>query len=325
MPDKEKLLEMYYLMQCTRKFEEAILVLFEENKIRGAIHLGIGQEASTGGVAALREEDWIIPSHRGHGQSLAKGTPAKFVMAELLGKKTGVCKGRGGTVHISDMSRRNLGVCAIIGGSFCNAVGVGMAIKMDKKDDIILVYFGDGAVNEGNFHESLNMASIWKLPVVFLCENNGFALTVPFEYATAGKDVSKRAVAYDMPGVRIDGNDVLAVYDAVTEAAARARSGGGPTLIESVTYRWEGHWLGDPEVYRSREEVEHWKSKCPIKRFETMLLAENKASMEELNELEKRAENEIKEAVEFAESSPVADTATVTDDVFVDNAEGSGW
>ena len=326
MIGKEKYLQIYSYMQRTRKFEEAVATLFEANRLRGSVHLGIGQEATTGGgLAAIRDTDWLIPSHRGHGQSICKGTGAKPIMAELMGKATGCCKGRGGTAHISDMAVKNLGVCAIIGGSFCNAVGVGLALKMDQKEDILLVYCGDGAINEGNFHESMNMASIWKLPIVFLCENNGYAISVPFAYATAGQDISGRAAAYAMPGVKVDGNDAEAVYLAVSEAAERARSGLGPTLIEAVTGRWKGHWLGDPEVYRSREEVAEWIRKCPIKRLEKKLLEQGIAAPEELETISKKAQAEIDEAIRFAEESPVEDPDQVEKGIFADRFEGSGW
>jgi pyruvate dehydrogenase E1 component alpha subunit len=306
-------------MQKARKFEEMVATLFEQNRMRGSVHIGIGQEAIlAGAIGALRETDYIIPSHRGHGEDIAKGTHSKYLMAELFGKETGVCRGRGGTAHMADMSKRNLGVCAIIGGSFCNAIGAGLAIKMDKKDDVMVVFFGDGAQNQGTFHESLNMAAIWKLPVVFLCENNGYAITVPFTYATAVDKVSKRAASYDMPGVTVDGNDVFAVYDAVTEAAERARQGHGPSIVECVTGRWKGHWLGDPEVYRCREEVACWIEKCPILRLEKALLDQGIATKAELEKLEAEARAEIDEAIRFAEESPDPDVNTVMDDVFVE-------
>ncbi|MDD5017548.1 MAG: thiamine pyrophosphate-dependent dehydrogenase E1 component subunit alpha [Eubacteriales bacterium] len=326
MIGKEKYLQMYSYMHRTRKFEEAVTRLFESNKLRGSVHIGIGQEACTAaGIAALRDSDWIIPSHRGHGQSICKGTGAAPVMAELMGKATGCCKGRGGTVHISDMKHRNLGVCAIIGGSMCNSVGVGIALKMDKSDSIILVFLGDGANNEGNFHESLNMAAIWKLPIVYLCENNGFAISVSFEKATAGGSIANRATSYGIPGICVDGNDVTEVYETVSEAIERARTGGGPTLIEAKTYRWKGHWLGDPEVYRSREDVQCWIERCPIKRLENKLIESGLATRDELDTIARSADKEIEDAIAFAEESPVEDTAQVEFGVFADRYEGSGW
>jgi len=317
MISREKMLWMYLVMQKARKFEEMVETLFQANRLRGSVHIGIGQEAITAGaIAAIRETDYIIPSHRGHGQDIAKGTHSKYLMAELFGKETGVCRGRGGTAHMSDFARRNLGVCAIIGGSFANAVGVGLSIRMDKTDDVLVVFFGDGAQNQGTFHESLNMASIWKLPIVFLCENNGYAITVPFTYSTAVDRVSKRGRAYNIPGKTVDGNNVMEIYDAVGEAAERARKGEGPSIVECVTGRWKGHWLGDPEVYRTREEVAGWMERCPIQRFEKELLKKGAATKDDLYKLEAEAQTEIDEAVRFAEESPNPDTAKVLDDVF---------
>ena len=244
-----------------------------------------------------------------------------MAMAELMGKETGYCKGRGGSMHIADLEKGNLGANAIVAGGIPIAVGAALASKMKGENKIAISFFGDSATNEGVFHEALNLAAVWKLPVVFVCENNGYGISVPQWQSTSVVDISVRAKAYDIPGVTIDGNDVIEIEKAVGKAIKRARSGEGPTLIECKTYRWYGHWTGDPQVYRTREEVEEWKKKCPIKGFEKYLVDNKLATEEELSKLADQAQKMVDEAAEFALNSPEPDPAHVMDDVFYVPAE----
>ncbi|HHE71655.1 MAG TPA: thiamine pyrophosphate-dependent dehydrogenase E1 component subunit alpha, partial [Chloroflexi bacterium] len=229
-------------MYTIRAFEERAEQLYALGKVHGTMHLSIGEEASAvGSIAALRPDDLILSTHRGHGHCIAKGADLNRMMAEFLGKETGYCRGRGGSMHIADVAGGNLGANGVVGGGLPISVGVGLALRMQKRDQIVLCFFGDGAANNGAFHESLNMAAIWKLPVVFVCENNQYAMSLSVRRAFAIERISDRAAAYGMPGVTVDGNDLLAVYQAVSSAVQRARANQGPTLIENVTYRWRGH------------------------------------------------------------------------------------
>jgi pyruvate dehydrogenase E1 component alpha subunit len=308
--------DIYYMMQLIRKFEEKALSLFEANKLRGSVHLCIGQEAIPASVCSLlREDDYIASTHRGHGHCLAKGADPSKAMAELMGKATGYCKGRGGSMHIADIASGNLGANAIVAGGIGIAVGAALASKLQENGRVAISFFGDGATNEGVFHESLNLAAVWKLPVVFICENNGYGISVPTSQSTAVEDISVRASSYNMEGITVDGNDVIAVLDAAEKAISKARNGGGPSLIECKTYRIMGHWTGDPQTYRTKEEVERWKSRCPIKRFERYLTDRGMPS-EKLKKLEQRAIEEIEKASYFAEQSPEPNPANVMDDVF---------
>lgn len=309
---------IYKKMNQIRCFELKAQSLFEENKLRGSVHLYAGEEAVAAGVCALlRDEDYITSTHRGHGHCIAKGAELDRAMAELMGKATGYCKGRSGSMHIADFTKGNLGANAIVGGGIPIATGAGLASKLRKDDRVTVAFFGDGASNQGTFHESINLASVWKLPVVYVCENNGFGISVPTWQSTSVEDISVRAAAYDIPGVTVDGNDVYAVYEATKEAIARAKSGEGPTLIECKTYRHLGHWTGDPQPYRTREEVEDWKQhNDPIRRMRERLIADGDFTAEELDEIEQAAQNEADEAAEYALSSPEPDPAHVLDDVF---------
>lgn len=316
---KELFLEIYLVMHQIRKFEEKALQLFEQDKLRGSVHLYIGEEAIAASIIALLgDKDYITSTHRGHGHGIAKSRDLKRAFAELMGKETGFCKGRGGSMHICDFAKGNLGANAIVGAGMPIAAGSALAQKMRGTDNVTVTFFGDGASNQGTFHESLNLASLWKLPVIFVCENNGFGISVPAWQSTSVKDIAVRAAGYNLPGYTIDGNDVLAVLDTFSECLARARKGEGPSLIEAKTYRWKGHWTGDPEVYRTREEVEAWMAKCPIKRLRAYLLEQSLASEKELDGLEEQAIKDVEEAVAFALSSPEPDPATVMDDVFAD-------
>lgn len=316
--EKERMIWIYKTMNQIRRFEEKALRLFEENKLRGSVHLYIGQEAIAAAVcSSLTDEDYICSTHRGHGHCIAKGARLDMAMAELMGKGTGYCRGRGGSMHIADIARGNLGANAIVGGGIPIAAGGGLALSLQNKKNVAVAFFGDGASNQGTFHETINMAAIWNLPVIFICENNGYGLTNPVSLSTSVTDIADRAKAYNIPGVVVDGNDVLAVDEAFRTAQQRALAGDGPTLIECKTYRWKGHWTGDPEVYRSREEVISWMTSCPIKRFRQYLLEHQVLSEEELSKVEQDAIDEVEAAAQFAMESPEPDPAGVMDDVFV--------
>ncbi|HUT21402.1 MAG TPA: thiamine pyrophosphate-dependent dehydrogenase E1 component subunit alpha, partial [Anaerolineae bacterium] len=242
-------------MYTIRAFEEMAEQLYTLGKVHGTMHLSIGMEASAvGAIAALRPDDLILSTHRGHGHCIAKGADLERMMAEFMGKETGYCRGRGGSMHIADVEGGNLGANGVVGGGLATAMGVGLGLKMQGSDRICLCFFGDGAANLGPFHESLNMAAIWSLPVVFVCENNQYAMSFSVKRAFAIDRISDRAAAYGMPGTTVDGNDLLAVREAVSEAVQRARGGGGPSLIENVTYRWRGHSKSDANRYRTQEE-----------------------------------------------------------------------
>jgi TPP-dependent pyruvate/acetoin dehydrogenase alpha subunit len=319
---KDKLLEIYRSMQRIRQFESRIRDLAMKNEIPGFVHVSIGEEASATGVcAALRKTDRITSTHRGHGHLLAKGGQLRQMMAELYGKRTGYCKGKGGSMHIVDYSLGILGANGIVGGGLPIATGSGLAAVVAGKDDVTACFFGDGASNEGTFHESLNIAAIWKLPVVFVCENNGYGEFTPMQTVTSVRDIAQRAHGYNIPGVIVDGNDVMEVFGAASEAVARARAGEGPTLLECKTYRWEGHVVGEQAflgdgAYRTQKEIDEWKRKCPVVRFQQFLLGGGKVSKTELERIENETSAELDDAIKFARESPLPDPAEVTDDVF---------
>lgn len=322
MIEKERARLIYQNMNRIRCFEMKAVSLFESNKLRGSVHLYVGEEAVASTVCSrLSDSDYIASTHRGHGHCIAKGAALDRAMAELMGKATGYCKGRSGSMHIADFSKGNLGANAIVGGGIPIAVGAALAAKMQNQKKVSVSFFGDGASNEGTFHESLNLASVWKLPVIFVCENNLYGISVPSWQSTSVKDISVRAAAYDMPGITVDGNDVEAIDEAFAAAYERAITGEGPTLIECKTYRWLGHWTGDPQPYRSREEVEQWKEKCPIKRYRAKLLEQGLFTAEELDEIEQNAQAEADAAADFALNSPDPDPATLLDDVFYEGGE----
>ena len=298
-------LEALRQMITIRAFEEMAEQLYALGKVHGTMHLSIGMEASAvGAIAALRPDDLILSTHRGHGHCIAKGADLNRMMAEFMGKESGYCRGRGGSMHIADVQGGNLGANGVVGGGLATAMGVGLGLKLQKRDQVVLCFFGDGAANLGSFHESLNMAAIWKLPVVFVCENNQYAMSYSVRRAFAIERIADRASAYGMPGATIDGNDVLAVTEAVSEAAQRARAGGGPSLIENITYRWRGHSKSDANRYRSQEEIEAWQEKCPIKRFRYRLTSEGLLTQQEADQIEREAHAAIAAAVAFAEASP---------------------
>jgi len=304
-------------MYTTRAFEEMAEQLYAMGKIHGTMHLSIGMEASAiGSIAALRPDDLAMITHRGHGHCIAKGADLNPMMAEFMGKANGYCRGRGGSMHIADVSTGNLGANGVVGGGLATSMGIGLGLKLQKSDRICICFFGDGAANIGPFHESLNMAAIWKLPVVYVCENNQYAMSFSTKRAFAIEKISDRAAAYGMPGVTVDGNDLMAVYEAVGEAVNRARAGGGPTLVENVTYRWRGHSKSDANRYRTQEEIEMWKQKDPIKRFRELLVGEGALMEEDVDRIEREAYAAIESAVAFAEASPEPDVATIEEGVY---------
>jgi pyruvate dehydrogenase E1 component alpha subunit len=322
MIEKKRLIWIYKTMNIIRKFEEKALYLFENNFLRGSVHLCIGQEAIPSTVCSLlRDVDYITSTHRGHGHAIAKGAEPGKAMAELMGKATGYCKGKGGSMHIADITKGNLGANAIVGAGIPIAVGGALAAQLRGSDQVAVSFFGDGASNQGIFHEGINLAAVWKLPVIFICENNGFGISVPVSESTSVENISDRAAAYGIPGVTVDGNDVFAIDEAFQKAIKRAKNGEGPTLIECKTYRWYGHWTGDPQVYRTREEVDAWKQKCPIKRLREYMIENGILSAVEMDEIEKSAEIEIEKASKFAIESPEPDLETVMEDVFFEGVQ----
>ena len=314
---RDKKLDLLRQMYIIRAFEEKAEQLYALGKIHGTMHLSIGMEASAvGSIAALRPDDLILSTHRGHGHCIAKGADLNLMMAEFMGKEAGYCRGRGGSMHIADVKGGNLGANGVVGGGIATAMGVGLGLKMQRRDQIILGFFGDGAANMGSFHEPLNMAAIWKLPVVYVCENNQYAMSYSVKKAFAIERISDRAAAYGMPGVTVDGNDLLAVHDAVSQAVDRARAGDGPSLIENVTYRWRGHSKSDANRYRTRDEIESWKEKCPINRFQALLIDEDSLSDEQADQIEKEAYAAIDASVEFADASPEPALETIEEGVY---------
>jgi len=313
----EAKIEMLRKMWLIRAFEEKAEHLYALGKVHGTMHLSIGQEAcAVGAVAALRPDDYMLSTHRGHGHCLAKGADPRRTMAEFLGKVTGYCRGRGGSMHIADVSSGNLGANGVVAGGVPIAVGVGLSIRMQKMDRVVLCFFGDGAAHEGAFHESLNLASLWRLPVIFLCENNRYAMSLATDRALAVPAIAQHAASYAMPGIQVEGNDVMAVFTATRQAAEQARAGGGPSLIEALTYRWRGHSKSDRQLYRSREEVEAWKAKDPIPRFAQHLEMEGLLDAEGARRIEAQAREAIEEAVRFAEESPEPPLAEILQGVY---------
>lgn len=319
MKDRELLVGFYETMVKIRYFEEKIEEFSMKGEIPGFVHLYIGEEAIATGVCAnLRKTDFIQSTHRGHGHTIAKGAKIDKMMAELFGKATGYCKGKGGSMHIADFSVGMLGANGIVGGGYTLATGSALAEKIKKTDGVAVVFFGDGASNRGTFHEALNMAAAWKLPVIFLCENNEWASTTPYETTTSVKNISDRAKGYGILGEIADGNDVFDVYDKAKKAVERARKGEGPTLLECKTYRIKGHFVGDPELYRDKEEVKaRFIENDPITRFEERVLKDKTMTEKELRAIRLKIEKEIKEAVKFALDSPFPEIEELYEDVYV--------
>jgi len=319
---KEILLTMYERMVRIRKFEEKASELFAKGLLPGFIHTYVGQEATAVGVcAALKPDDLVTSTHRGHGHVIAKGGEPQYMMAELYGKETGYCKGKGGSMHIADPDKGILGANGIVGGGLPIATGAGLSVKLRNSNQVVACFFGDGASNQGTFHESINMASLWKLPVVYVCENNLYGEFTPQKRHQAITDISQRATAYGIPGVTVDGMDVVAVYEATQEAIKRARAGNGPTLIEAKTYRFHGHFEGDPQLYRDQAEVQKWMERDPIPSFEKQLLESKVLTEEDLRKIREAVQREIDEAVKFAENSPYPADREAVEDIYTDLVE----
>lgn len=311
-----EMLDLLRTMIRIREFEETSARLFLEGKLVGFLHLYSGEEAVAAGVcAALRDDDYITSTHRGHGHCLAKGADMNRMMAELFGKVTGYSKGKGGSMHIADISKGIIGANGIVGAGIPIAVGAGYAQKYRGTDAVSVTFFGDGASNRGPFHEGLNMASALNLPVIFVCENNRFAMSTPFEYHSKNRTVSQRAAAYDMPGVTVDGNDPIAVRRAAEDAVERARGGGGPTLIECLTWRHYGHFLGDSAPYKKPEDEANWRKRDPIPNFESRLIADGLANTAQCGAIHEAARAEVLAAIKFAEDSPYPDVGVMYEDL----------
>jgi pyruvate dehydrogenase E1 component alpha subunit len=315
---RDVLLHLYERMLLIRRFEERVADLYAQGKLPGFVHLYVGQEAIAVGVcAALQDDDFITSTHRGHGHTIAKGGDISEMMAELYGKSTGSCRGKGGSLHITDMSVGMLGANGIVSGGIPIAVGAAYgAAKIRRSDQVAAAFFGDGATGEGQFHEACNVASAWKLPVVFVCENNLFGVSTRLGRVSATEDVVRRAAAYGMPAASLDGNNVVAVYEAATQAIARAREGRGPTLLECKTWRHRGHFEGEKVTYWNDAEVQGWLARDPILAFRRHLLEADVVTPEELDDIGDWIQARLDEAVEFAEKSPLPDPADALEDIF---------
>ncbi len=317
IPSKEQKIEMLRRMLRIRNFEYKALRHCTERLNRGPLHLYVGEEGTAvGACMALEPGDYITSTHRGHGHCIAMGGDVKKMLAEIVGRATGYCKGKGGSMHIADLDLGIIGANGIVGGGIPIAVGAAIAMDNQNKKNIILCFFGDGASNTGAFHESLNMASIWKLPVVFLCENNLYAISGCVKDTLNIRDISERNKAYGIPGLTLDGNDIFEVYSAVKEARDRAVAKEGPTLIEAKTYRWLGHWHADPCRYREEKEVNLWKKKCPIQRLREHLINEGILTEEQIIEIENDTKQEIEETEKYAIDSPFPDPEEALQDVY---------
>lgn len=318
--DDDKLKEIYQTMWTIRYFEEKVDQFFAKGMIHGTTHLAVGQEATAAGSGAvLKKTDWITATHRGHGHTIAKGTNVKPMMAELFGRQTGTNKGKGGSMHIAELENGNLGANAIVGGGYAIATGAALTSKMRNEGKVALAYAGDGSTNEGSFHESLNLASIWDLPVVFFIENNLYGMSGPVVEMMNISRISDRAASYGIPGVTINGNDIIEVINATYDAVERARRGEGPTLIEALTYRWKGHSKSDAKKYRTKEEEKEWKTnKDPIKLAKERFIDAGVFTKEEADNLQTSARQAIEEAVKFAEESPITNINELYTDVYSD-------
>lgn len=315
---QERLRQMLWQMHTIRLFEEQVEALFQKGMIYGTTHLCIGQEGvAVGAIAAIGEGDYITSTHRGHGHCIAKGADAGRMMAELMGRATGYCHGKGGSMHIADVEAGNLGANGVVAGGITIATGAGLALKMQKRPNVCLCFFGDGATNEGDFHEGLNLAAVWQLPVVFICENNQYGMSGSVKRMSGNPNLHERAIAYGIEGVLVDGNDTLAVYEAVSVAVQRARSGGGPTLIVCDTYRYKGHSKSDANRYRTREEIEEWRRRDPISQFEAYVAGQGLTEAD-IAAIRAEAESTVVKAIEFAQNSPHPDPSVLLQDIYVD-------
>ena len=313
----DKLKHMYRQMSRIRAFDTRIHDLFEEGVIRGSTHPYVGMEAvAVGACAALREQDYIASTHRGHGHCIAKDCDLKLMMAELLGKATGYCKGKGGSMHIADLDKGMLGANGIVGGGMGLATGAALSSQLRGDGGVAIAFFGDGGINQGVFYECANMAAAWKLPVIYLCENNQYAMSANIYQMTGLEDLAVRASAFNIPGVTVDGMDVLAVHETVAAAVERARGGEGPSLIVAKTYRLRGHNVGDTQVYRTREEVSEWEQKDPIPFFRGLLVERGVLTEAEATRIEEEVAQELVEAEQFARESPEPSLETLMEDVY---------
>ncbi|MCP4628852.1 MAG: thiamine pyrophosphate-dependent dehydrogenase E1 component subunit alpha [bacterium] len=319
MKQNQEYIEYYRTMVTIRQFETLAGEFFADGKIPGFIHLSIGQEASAVGVCScLRADDYLTTTHRGHGHMIAKGADLKKMAAELFGKKTGYCKGKGGSMHIADFSIGILGANGVVAGGLPIIAGAGFSIKMRKTDQVAVCFFGDGASNRGPVHEVMNLAAVWKLPIIFVIENNQFASTTPLQEACSIGDICIRAAGYNMPGMAVDGNDVLRVREVTLQAVERARKGEGPSLIENKTYRIKGHFEGDPQKYRAEEEVQRWQDhKDPVSQFAEFLADQNIMNPDLEQQIRNDVAAELITAVKFAEDSPFPEPEEAREDLFV--------
>lgn len=317
---KKQLMGFYETMYKMRRFEEEVFEFYKKGMMPGLAHLYLGEEAiATGVCAALNENDYIGSTHRGHGHLVGRGAQLDKMMAEILGKEGGYSKGKGGSMHIMALDKGILGANGIVGGEIPIATGAAYTAQYNGTDQVAISFFGESATNEGVFHESLNMAAAWKLPIVYVIENNLYGISVDIRDVTNTENLADRALAYGMPGIVVDGMDVTAVYEVALEAVKRARAGDGPTLIECKTYRWQGHHVGDPAVYRERRNVDEkgeWMARCPVGALRSALLAQKKATEKELVQLENAIEEEVQAAVTFAQDSPYPDPAEAYTDIF---------
>ncbi|MFN8556388.1 MAG: pyruvate dehydrogenase (acetyl-transferring) E1 component subunit alpha [Dehalococcoidia bacterium] len=319
-PSREQLITFYRQMQLIRRFEEAAAVAYQRRKIGGFLHLYIGEEAvAVGAIGSLQPQDYIVSSYREHGHAIARGLDINALMAELFGKVTGVSRGKGGSMHLFDETKGFLGGYAIVAGQMPIATGLGLSASMRGEDRVCMCFFGDGAVNEGEFHEALNLASLWKTPVVFICENNLYGMGTALARHSAMQEIYRRAEAYNMPSERADGMDVLATYATVQKAVEHARGGNGPYFIEAMTYRFRAHSMADPELYRTKDEVNVWRQRDPIPRLRAHMVEQGVATEEDLNALDAVIERTVDEAVRFADESPEPPISELWEHVYVGN------
>ena len=318
--DKQTILDWYRQMVLIRRFEQRCSELYQLGKIGGFLHLYIGQEAiAVGTINARQDNDHIITAYRDHGHALVVGSDTNKIMAEMLGKSTGVSKGKGGSMHLADVERRFWGGHAVVGAHLPIATGIALAENYNETDAAVLCYFGDGATNIGYFHEALNLAGLWDLPVLFICENNQYGMGTAVKRHSSASSIMQKASGYDIPAAQVDGMNVFEVYEATTKALAAIRNGEGPQFLEIITYRFEGHSMGDPLRYRTKEEVEKWQEDDPIGILERHILSEKIADKDELEKIDKAIEKELDEAVHFAETSPLPTPEELYTDIYVEN------
>ena len=311
----DEIKRLYELMLLIRRFDEEAIRLYSKGKLVGSVHPYVGEEAIAAGIGKfIRQDDYFVSTHRGYGHAIAKGVPVDRMMAELMGKATGCCHGKGGSMHIADIKRGLAGSNGIVGAGMPIAVGLGLAAQVKKTDQVAVCFFGDGASNEGTFHESLNLASVWHLPVIFVCENNLYAVSVSKKKHSVVENIADRAIGYGIPGVVVEGMDVMSVMDAAEEVVRRARSGEGPTLIEAKTFRYLGHSRGDPPygTYRTKEEVDEWEKRDCLQK----LAKDGEPTPEEISEIEQHVKEVLRAAVEFADNSPLPEISTAPTDVY---------